>query len=261
MRQINTAVVTAFTVLAAWATPSVAAPIIDGYTSAAVHQRTGPGSPYAVIQVIPAGAKVQIFGCLTGLTWCDTLYANKRGWVSGRYLTIPDSGQRHPVITFGFSFGVPLIGPWWGYPGHWPPPRPPEPPSGPGGGGPPHHGPGDDKPPPHHGSGDNGPGCSVPGKPPCGPGNAGPGGWPPPGGKGPECGVPGKPPCGSDNNPGPGTGGPPRRGDNAQCGVPGKPPCHDTTYFGSHDDIGGPNWRRSNTCGPGQRRGSDCVPD
>ncbi len=188
MRQIGISIAVAFFALAMWATPSAAASVSSGYTSAAVHQRVGPGTIYPVVQTIPAGAPVQIFGCLTGLTWCDTLYAGKRGWVSGRYLTLTAQGQRRPVVTFGFAFGVPLVGPWWDFPGHWPPPPPKH-------GGPPPHPPG---PPPHHepGPGDGGPKCGVPGKPPCGDDHADRGRdqWPS-GRDGPQCGVPGKPPC------------------------------------------------------------------
>jgi uncharacterized protein YraI len=228
MKTIGVAVSAAFAMLTALAVPAAAAPT-NGYTSAAVNQRTGPGVEFAKIQVIPAGALVQIYGCLTGLTWCDTLYAGKRGWVSGHYLTIVDQGHRRPVVTFGFAFGLPLIEPWWDFPGHWPPP--PRPPKHGGGGPPPPPPPG---PPPHHepGPSNGGPQCGVPGKPPCSGPGSGPGDHSPRD-RGPECGVPGKPPCGPASG-GPGAGGPPRSGaDNApQCGVPGKPPCHDTSSFG-----------------------------
>lgn len=178
------------------ATPSAAA-TFEGYSTANVNQRTGPSVGYPVIQVIPANARVRIYGCLTGVTWCDTSFAGRRGWVSSRYLQIYGvNRQPRPIVRFGFSSGLPLIAPWWDRPTNHrrprndhnyhpgnnndnPPPFPPgghnNPPGGPGPGVPPngnYH-------PPHDGD-NHPPMCGVPGKPPCPPNN---------------CGGPGKPPC------------------------------------------------------------------
>ena len=274
MKLMGIAFAAAFATLAAWGVPAEAAPA-NGYTSAAVNQRIGPGTQYAKIQVIPAGAPVEIFGCLTGLTWCDTLYAGRRGWASGHYLTIVEQGRRRPVVTYGFSFGLPLIAPWWDFPGHWPPPGhggpPPRHPPPPGH--PPPHGP---PPPPGQGPGNGGPSCGVPGKPPCGGPTPGPGrGDHRSTDRGPDCGVPGMPSCGPGGFDDRGEGGGPRShaDDPPQCGIPGNPPCPgvppvDAGRFGS-SDRGAPN--RSNTnfdrrassqCGPGQqRRVGECAFD
>lgn len=109
--------------VAAVATPSAAA-TYEGYSTNAVNQRTGPDVGYPVIQVIPGNAHVRIYGCLTGVTWCDTSYAGRRGWVSARYLQIYGTNHRpRPIIYFGFSSGLPLIAPWWDRPGNHRPPH------------------------------------------------------------------------------------------------------------------------------------------
>ncbi|ESR26889.1 SH3 domain-containing protein [Lutibaculum baratangense] len=62
----------------------------SGYATGDVNMRTGPSTRYHRILTIPRGAPVEIYGC-SG-SWCDTAYAGRRGWVSGRYLST--SGYR-----------------------------------------------------------------------------------------------------------------------------------------------------------------------
>ncbi|WP_336294578.1 SH3 domain-containing protein [Bartonella sp. CB169] len=50
--------------------------------------RTGPATAYNVITAIPAGAKVQINGCLSNQNWCLLHYNGRDGWVSARYLNV-----------------------------------------------------------------------------------------------------------------------------------------------------------------------------
>ena len=124
MKPIGVAAAAAFAVFAAWATPSAAQQQFNGYATATVNQRTGPGVAYSIIQIIPAGAPVRIYGCLSALNWCDTRYSGRRGWVNGRYLEIFYNNRRRPIMRFGFSFGLPMVTPWWNQPGHALPPPP-----------------------------------------------------------------------------------------------------------------------------------------
>jgi len=57
-----------------------------GFLSASVNLRAGPGTHYPALLVIPAGAPLEIIGCLSGYGWCDVAWGDNRGWVSGRYL-------------------------------------------------------------------------------------------------------------------------------------------------------------------------------
>ena len=63
---------------------SVAAQAAPGAATGDVNMRTGPGTSYAKITTIPAGAPVEVFGC-NG--WCEVAYGGTRGWVSANYIT------------------------------------------------------------------------------------------------------------------------------------------------------------------------------
>ncbi|WP_375657045.1 SH3 domain-containing protein [Bartonella sp. CM120XJJH] len=64
--------------------------------SGQVSLRTGPATAYKVITMVPMGAKVQIYGCLSNKTWCSLGYHGKVGWASARYVNVNDV----PTITF-----------------------------------------------------------------------------------------------------------------------------------------------------------------
>ncbi|HEY8614524.1 MAG TPA: SH3 domain-containing protein [Roseomonas sp.] len=63
--------------------PASAAP---GFATGTVNLRAGPGITYPQVTVVPAGAPVEIFGCLQGYSWCDVGFGQVRGWVSANYL-------------------------------------------------------------------------------------------------------------------------------------------------------------------------------
>jgi uncharacterized protein YraI len=60
--------------------PVVAAP---GVAKGGVNLRTGPGTNYARIATIPAGAPVDVLRCGR---WCEVIYAGRRGWASASYI-------------------------------------------------------------------------------------------------------------------------------------------------------------------------------
>ncbi len=102
--------------IAALAVATVAAPAVasaaPAQVTANVNLRTGPGTNYYPILVLPAGAPVELYGCLQGYTWCDVSYGRERGWVSSRYLSTFYSGQAYrprpyasvPFLTFNFGY-------------------------------------------------------------------------------------------------------------------------------------------------------------
>ena len=92
-------------------------PALPGVANAAtafatgdVNLRTGPGTQYSKIVVVPAGARLQVYGCTS---WCSANYLGYRGWVSAKYIAL--GGYRAPVRLFRPS--PPLFGfyvrPWW----------------------------------------------------------------------------------------------------------------------------------------------------
>ncbi|WP_375656231.1 MULTISPECIES: SH3 domain-containing protein [unclassified Bartonella] len=64
--------------------------------SGQVSLRTGPATAYKVISMVPMGAKVQIYGCLSNKTWCSLGYHGKVGWASARYVNV----NNVPTVAF-----------------------------------------------------------------------------------------------------------------------------------------------------------------
>lgn len=68
-----------------------------------VNLRTGPGTNYARIATIPAGAPVNVLRCGR---WCEVVYGGRKGWASaayiarggaprGGYVVLPDQSLCH----------------------------------------------------------------------------------------------------------------------------------------------------------------------
>jgi uncharacterized protein YraI len=98
-----------------------------GLASAAVVEndlnlRSGPGTGYRVIDVMPAGAYARVLSC--GGSWCRVAYGGTIGYASASYLggggayaaaPPPVYVAPPPVVSFGFGFGRP----YWGHHRHW----------------------------------------------------------------------------------------------------------------------------------------------
>lgn len=69
--------------LAALFALSHAAAAAPGFATGYVNMRTGPGTGYSVITVIPTGAPIQVFECGS---WCKVGYAGTYGFVSANYV-------------------------------------------------------------------------------------------------------------------------------------------------------------------------------
>lgn len=93
--------------VAGLAAPAIAAP---GYALGNVYMRSGPGVQYPSVAMLPAGASVEIIGCLVGESWCDISSGPVRGWVSGNFLGQMMGGQplvmiqpSYPVVVFNIT--------------------------------------------------------------------------------------------------------------------------------------------------------------
>ncbi|NBN62453.1 hypothetical protein GWI72_07510 [Microvirga tunisiensis] len=62
-------------------------------STADLNMRTGPGTAYPPILVIPRGALVEVGACNS---WCSVFYAGYRGFVSGRFLAPVSGGYLPP---------------------------------------------------------------------------------------------------------------------------------------------------------------------
>lgn len=211
----------------------------DGIVVANVNLRAGPDIGYPSINVVPAGVRVDIQGCIQGYEWCDVIVGLDRGWIAAGYLQYLYQNQTVYVQDYGPRIGLPIvsfvIGTYWGnyYANrpfyrqrdywyrrpfvHRPPPRPiyrPPPRPNPGWGG--HRpSPGNGHRPPGNGGHRPSPGNGnrpSPGngqRPPPGGDNRPPGG----GGNRPSPGGGNRPSPGGGNRPSPGGG---RPGGNGQ---------------------------------------------
>ena len=54
-----------------------------GVAKGSVNLRAGPGTNYARIATIPAGARVNVLRCPR---WCEVVYGGRRGWASAAYI-------------------------------------------------------------------------------------------------------------------------------------------------------------------------------
>ena len=100
--------------LAASATLIVAtaqATAAPGVAKGAVNLRTGPGTKYARVATIPAGAPVNVLRCGR---WCEVIYAGRRGWASAAYIArgatprdyvlLPDRSMCHGPAAYELPF-------------------------------------------------------------------------------------------------------------------------------------------------------------
>lgn len=113
----------------------------NAYTTANVNMRAGPGTDYPVVVTLPNGAVVDVHGCLSGWSWCDTSWRGNRGWVSGRYLQMIYQNRRVYLPELAPRIGIPVITfqfgnywdrwyrdrSWYRDRDRWGPPRPPRP--------------------------------------------------------------------------------------------------------------------------------------
>jgi uncharacterized protein YraI len=57
-----------------------------GMVTASVSLKAGPGAGFPAVDRIPAGARINVHGCIRGGRWCDVSWDGERGWVSARFL-------------------------------------------------------------------------------------------------------------------------------------------------------------------------------
>jgi uncharacterized protein YraI len=97
-----------FAFLLAVAVPGLAA-AAPGYTTAHVKLRAGPSTACPAVVTLPYGAPVQIVGCVSGWSWCDTIWNGYRGWVAGAYLNAAWQGRQVPFVAYAPRVAVPVV--------------------------------------------------------------------------------------------------------------------------------------------------------
>jgi uncharacterized protein YraI len=86
-----------------------------GMVTTTVSLKAGPGAGFPVVDRIPAGARINVHGCIRGGSWCDVSWDGERGWVSARYLEyyfrnryvyLPDYYETADVPVVPFVLGT-----------------------------------------------------------------------------------------------------------------------------------------------------------
>src|SRR5665213_1323957 len=80
-----------------------------------LNMRSGPGTNYGVVDVLPGGSTVDVLSC--GGSWCRVASGGAEGYASRNYL----SGERGPVYAEAppVYVGPPAIGFGFGFGGGW----------------------------------------------------------------------------------------------------------------------------------------------
>jgi uncharacterized protein YraI len=104
---------------ALFAAPSIADAAVRGVATANVNMRSGPSTGYPAVDVIPVGAAVTIYGCMSSVNWCDVAFVGGRGWVSGNYVQATYRSNRVYVAPDYYEgLGIPMVtfdvGNYWG---------------------------------------------------------------------------------------------------------------------------------------------------
>jgi len=107
MNWLRAAILAGLGVGVAGVTPADAA--VNAFVSRTLSERAGPSTYYPVVTVIPRGATLTLYGCLSGGGWCDVSYAGARGWVPGGYVEAYYRSQRVYVPHYVAQIGVPVV--------------------------------------------------------------------------------------------------------------------------------------------------------
>jgi uncharacterized protein YraI len=97
MKAVRSVIAAGLATLALSAAPSIAQ-AAQGFVVDQTDLRAGPDGQFPSVDMLPAGAQVEVFGCLSGNIWCDIGFQQDRGWVSGEDLEILYQSQRVKVV-------------------------------------------------------------------------------------------------------------------------------------------------------------------
>jgi uncharacterized protein YraI len=93
---------------AAWMSPAWSQSFY-GYATVNANLRAGPDAGYPRVATVPAGARLQIFGCVDGWYWCDVQWGPERGWISSALIAAEFGGGRVIVYEHGPQLGLPFV--------------------------------------------------------------------------------------------------------------------------------------------------------
>ena len=93
------------------ATPAMAQDVDEpnGYPITDVNLRAGPGTDYPVLVTVPQDAPITILGCLEDYEWCDTIFEERRGWMSAVYLAGYYEGEYYLLSDYAPDLGYQVL--------------------------------------------------------------------------------------------------------------------------------------------------------
>ncbi len=96
-------------VAALFAAAPTAAAAETAIVSVDLNMRAGPSTEFPVVTTLPADARVDVYGCIDGYTWCDVNFDDARGWVAADYLEYRYDGRFVPIVDYGARIDLPLV--------------------------------------------------------------------------------------------------------------------------------------------------------
>jgi uncharacterized protein YraI len=82
---------------------------VNGYSTAHLNLRAGPGTQYPVVGMLEYNVRTEITGCLADYSWCALTVAGLNGWVSAEYLVVDEGGSILQVNEQGAATGIPVV--------------------------------------------------------------------------------------------------------------------------------------------------------
>lgn len=71
--------------------------------------RAGPKHDYPLLMIVPAKAKLRLFGCLKKYDWCDVASGKLRGWIRGNHIAVTQHGRNIRIQPNAEALGVPVL--------------------------------------------------------------------------------------------------------------------------------------------------------
>jgi len=97
MKAVRSALAASLAAAALFVVPSLAQ-AAQGFIIDQTALKAGPDEQFPTVIDVQAGAEVDVFGCLSGNSWCDVSFARDRGWVSGQDLEVIFHSKRVKVV-------------------------------------------------------------------------------------------------------------------------------------------------------------------
>ncbi|WP_421726355.1 DUF1236 domain-containing protein [Bauldia sp.] len=86
-----------------------AAVAFEAFATNNLHLRTGPGEQYPVETTIRHNDRVEVHGCLEGITWCDLNWGDMRGWAAADYIAYDSAAGVKVLPLAQDEIGIPIV--------------------------------------------------------------------------------------------------------------------------------------------------------